>query len=195
MADVRAQPTARVDQRSRTLLPLCHRARHHDGLRVSDTRRDGVRVLRNRGFLAPPADWLALGMDGLRPRRHRYGHCRGPCRVGSSLGAVYFLPADDRQCILLHRGCTRRCWLLDLGRADVSEPAHLEATEPWCAGTIRDVRNGRGILPLGLDGGWCRSRTDFPDHPRCHRPDQHDRRWSRARASSPGLCTQSSISG
>ena len=181
MADVRAQPAARVDRRSRTLLPLRHRARHHDGLRVSDTRRDGVRVLRDRGFLAPPAGWLALGMDGLRPGRHRHGHGRGPGRAGPSLGAVHLLPADDRQCILLHRGRARRCRLLDLGRADVSEPAHLEATEPRCAGTVRDVRNGRGILPLGLDGGWCRSRTDFPDHPRRHRPDQHDRRRSRAR--------------
>ena len=29
-----------------------------------------------------------------------------------------------------------------------------------------DVRNGRRVLPLGLDGGWRRARTDVPDHPR-----------------------------
>ena len=106
--------------------------------------------------LQPPAGWPALGVDGLRPRRHRHGHRRGPGRVGSSLGALHFLSADDRQSILLHRRCARRRWLLDLGRADVGEPVHLEATEPWRAGAVRDVRDrsrdpifgaGRRLVP------------------------------------------------
>ena len=71
--------------------------------------------------LQPSAGWAALGMGGLCPCRHRHGHGDRPGRDGSSLGALHLLPADDRQCLLLHRRRTRRRRLLDLGRADVGE--------------------------------------------------------------------------
>ena len=37
-------PLQRLDQQSRALLPLGHRARHRDGVRAADARRDGLRL-------------------------------------------------------------------------------------------------------------------------------------------------------
>ncbi len=195
MADVRPQPAARLDRRSRVVLPLGHRARHHHGLRVADAGRDGVRLFRDRSGAQASADRPALGLARICPGRDRHGHGDRPGRPRACLGALHLLPAADRQSVLLHRGRPRGRRLVDLGRADVGQSVPLEAAEPRSAGALRDVRDGRRLLSLGLDRGRRRARTAVPDHPRGARLAQHDRRRVSRASSSPGRCTRSSISG
>ena len=62
-------PLARLDRRSRAVLPLGHRPRHDDGLCVADVGRDGVRLFRHRGCAEAPVDRPALGVAGIGARR------------------------------------------------------------------------------------------------------------------------------
>ena len=62
LADVRPQPAPRLDQQSGMVLPLAHRARHGDGLRVSDAGRDGLRLRDHRVRAEAAARRRALGL-------------------------------------------------------------------------------------------------------------------------------------
>ena len=60
---------------------------------------------------------------------------------------------------------------MDLGRADVGQPARLEARQSGQAGAAGDVRQCRGLLSLGLDRGRRRARAPLPDPAGGARPD------------------------
>src|SRR5215471_3432121 len=181
MADVHPQPAARVDQRSGMVLPLGHSPRHHDGLCLSDARRHGVRIFRNRARAAASNGRAALGMGriGVGGCGSRYGN--RPRRPWAGLGALYLLSAADRQSVLLHRGRPRSRRLVGLGRADVDQHVSMEAGQPRRAGAVPDVRYGRRLLPLGMDRGWCGARIAVSDHPGGARVAQHNRRRVGAR--------------
>src|SRR5207244_7708160 len=100
---------------------------------------------------APCRRALVLGWLLADRRRRRYGD--GPGRAWPSFGALHVLSAADRQRVLLHRRRAGGGGLLDLGRADVDQPARLEAGPSGQAGAARDVRERGRILPVGLDVG------------------------------------------
>ncbi len=158
------------------VLPLADRARHRDGLRVSDAGRDGLRLCDHRGRAEAAPGRRALGVGRLLADRDRCGDGDDPGRARPRLGALHVLSAADRQCLLLHRRRSRRGGFLDLGRADVDQPAGLAARPSRRAGAARDVCQCRRILSLGLDRGRGRARTAAAEHPGGARLQDHDRR-------------------
>ena len=118
-----------------------------------------------------------------------------PVAARPRLGALHLLPAADRQPLLLHRRRTSRGRVLDLGRADVDQPARLEARQPGRAGAAGDVRQRGGLLSVGLDRGRRRARAAAPDHPGGARAARRRSMPDSRACSSPGRCTPSSISG
>ena len=78
------------------------------------------------------------------------------------LGALHLLPADDRQPLLLPRRRARRRRLVDMGRADVHQPAGLEEGEPrrgrcrWrCSATSPARTCGPGRRSAPRSRFWC----------------------------------------
>ena len=119
-----------------------------------------------------------------------------PVALGRASVLYTFYPPLIGNAVLLHRRRAGRRRLLDLGRADVDQPAASgEARQSRRARAAGDVRQRGRVLSLGLDRGRRRARAAVPDHPR--RARARDRRSmpdSRA-SSSRGRCTRSSISG
>ena len=122
-------------------------------------------------------------------------HGDGARRAWPRLGALHFLSAPDRQRVLLPRRRARRRRLLDLGRADVDQPARLAPRSSGRASAARDVRQRGRILSLGLDGGRRRTRIAAADHPGRVRPERPRSMPAWRACSSPGRCTPSCISG
>src|SRR5215472_11770993 len=163
------------------VLPLGHGPRHNHGLRISHARGHGVRLLRHRECVEPPTDRPPLGLSRIctRRRRHDRGNCPGRARAG--LGALHLLPATDRQSVILHRCCPGGRRLVGLGRADVDQHVSVEARQPGRPSSLSNVRDGRRLLPVGLDRGRCGARIALSDHPGGARLAQHDRRRTGAR--------------
>ena len=164
MADVYAQPAARLDQQPGALLPVRHGARDGHGVRAAHASGHGVRVRHHRAGAQAAADRPALGLGWLLAgnRRHSHGGGDHGCRQG--VGALHVLPADDRQPVLLPRRRARGRRLVDLGGADGHQPARLEEGQPRRRGAAGDVRQRRRRLPLGLDLGRRGGRDPGP-HP------------------------------
>ena len=76
--------------------------------------------------LKRPLDRLALGLGGILARRRGDRDGRRHRRERQGVGALHVLPADDREPVLLHRRRAGRRRLVDLGRADVDQPARVE---------------------------------------------------------------------
>ena len=152
------------------LLPLGDRARHGDGLRAADARRDGLRLRDHRARAEAAADRPALGVGRLLAGRRRHGDGGGRrWRSGKASVLYTFYPPMIGKPVLLPRRRAGRGRLVDLGRADVDQPARLEARQSRRAGAAGDVRatspariSGRGpsvgaalellflILPVAL---------------------------------------------
>ena len=81
----------------------------------------GYAITRSRAEAAAGRPPLGLGRLLAGRRRRRDGD--GPGGAGPRLGALHLLSADDRQSLLLHRRRAGRGRLVDLGRADVDQPA------------------------------------------------------------------------
>ena len=78
------------------------------------------------------------------------------------VGALHVLPADDRQPLLLHRRRAGRRRLVDLGRADVDQPARLEEgrirarrCRSRCSATSPARTCGRGRRSARPSRCWC----------------------------------------
>ena len=184
-----------MDQRPRAVLSVGDSSRNHHGLRVSDSGRDGLRLCNQRVFSRTAADRTALGVGGLRTRPCRGGHGDHTGGARPRFRSLHLLSASDWQRVLLHRrrACSGR--VVDLGRADVDQSARLEESQSGPSGAAADVRQCRGLLSLGLDGGWRGARTSVADHSRRARPAPRRSTPGWRVCSSLGRCTPSSISG
>ena len=94
VADAGAQPPASLG-RPGTVLPGGHGARHHARLRLSDARRDGIRLCGLRGVARPADARHAARLDGslAGDRGRRDGACDRGRRQGD--GSLHVLSAAD----------------------------------------------------------------------------------------------------
>ena len=176
LADVRPQPAACLDQQSRTLLPLGHRARHRRWPMCSRRWSRWASATRSPKLaLKQPLIGRRWAWAGFWPGAGRHGHRDRPGVARPRLGALHLLPADDRQPVLLHRRRAGGRRLVDLGRADVDQPGVWKRDNPGAPVPLAMFANVAGSLSLGLDRGRRGARAAVPDPAGGARPHRHDR--------------------
>ena len=101
--------------------------------------------------------------------------------LGKASVLYTFYPPMIAQPVLLPRRRARRRRLVDLGRADVDQPARLEEGESGRDRAARDVRQRRRRLPVGVDLGRRGGRGAGADPAGRARLQGHDQRRAGAR--------------
>ena len=121
------------------------------------------------------------GLGRLLAGDRGHGDHSGDDGARQGLGAVHLLSADGREPLLLPRRRVGRGGLVDLGSADVYQPAGVEAGEPRRDDTAGHVRQRGRRLPVGLDLARRRHRGAGADLARIARPHRHHQRRAGAR--------------
>ena len=167
-------PLCTLDQQSRALLSLGHRARHGDGLRDADAGGDGLRLRDHRARAEAAADRPALGVGRLLARASPAPRWPRPRSRSGKASVLYtFYPPMIAQPVLLPRRRAGGGRLVDLGGADGastcmpgSATTRARRCRSRCTATWRAPTSGPGRRSAPRSRSCCRScrpRSGFTD--------------------------------